>query len=67
MDALSNKELPLQKVVPAELIVGVEGVFRVTDIGSETALQPELFVTVTVNVPELAALIVCVVAPDDHK
>ena len=59
--------LPLQNVVPAELIIGITGVFLVTVIGVETAEQPELFVTVTVNVPELLTVIFCVVALVDHK
>ena len=48
-------------------MVGIAGVFLVTVIGAEAAEQPELFVTVTVNVPELVTLMFCVVAPDDHK
>ena len=64
---MSNKELPLQKVVPEEFIEGIEGVFFVTEIGDEAAEHPKLLVTETVNVPELVALMLCVVAPDDHK
>ena len=41
--------------MPAELIVGVAGVFLVTVIGTDEAEHPELFVTVTVNDPELVA------------
>ena len=57
----------MQNVVPVELIVGTAGVFRVTVTGAETAVQPALFVTVTVNVPLLVALTLCVVALFDHK
>ena len=57
----------MQKVVPAELIVGTVGVFLVTVIGADTAEQPELFVTVTVNVPELLAEILWLVDAFDHK
>ena len=34
-------------------MVGIDGVFLVTAIGTETAEQPKLFVTVTVNEPEI--------------
>ena len=54
---MSSKVLPLQNVVPAELMVGIEGVLFVTVTGFETAEHPKLFVTVTVNVPELLVLI----------
>ena len=49
--------LPLQNVVPAELMVGIAGVLLVTVIGLEMAEHAELFVTVTVNVPEFVVLI----------
>ena len=63
---VSNKVLPLQNVVPAELIVGIAGVFLVIVSGAETAEHPSMFVTVTVNVPELLALVLCVVSPVDQ-
>ena len=56
-EAVSNKVLPLQNVVPAELMVGTIGVLLVTVTGIETAEHPEAFVTVTVNVPVFDVLI----------
>ena len=41
--------------------------FLVTVNKADTAEHPELFVTVTVNDPELFAKIFCVIAPFDHK
>ena len=65
---VNNNESPLQKVVADELITGTAAVFFVTVIGADTAEHPELLVTVTVNVPLLEAVTLCVVAPpDDHK
>ena len=52
---------------PDELITGTEGVFFVIVTGTDTAEHPWLFVTVTVNVPELSPYIFCDVEPLDHK
>ena len=53
---MSNNELPLQKLVPAELMVGGVGTVSVTKSGAEAAEHPEAFVTVTVNVSVFVAL-----------
>ena len=66
-DEVSNNEVLLQITVPAELIVGIACVFFETVIGTEAAVHPEPFVIVTENVPEFEAVILCVVAPEDHK
>ena len=67
LEEVSANELPLQKVVPGELIVGTAGVILVIATGDETATHPELFVTVTIKLPAIVVLIFCVVAPVDHK
>lgn len=66
---MSVTELPEQKVVgPPALIVGVVGfVFTVTTVAAEVAEQPDPFVTVTVNDPEVLTVIDCEVAPLDQR
>ena len=48
LDAVNNKESPLQNDVDVELIIGVTGVFLVILTESENAEHPKLSVIVTV-------------------
>lgn len=58
-----------QKVVgPPAVIVGVAGNgLTVTLVTAEVRVHPAAFETVTVNEPDVVTVIVCVVAPFDHK
>ena len=64
-DEVSVTLPPLQNMVgPLAEMVGAAGVgFTVTVIAFEVAEQPFDFVTVTLYVPDVVTVVVCVVAP----
>ena len=67
LDAVNNKESPLQNDVDVELIIGITGVFLVIVTEFENAEHPKLSVMVTVYVPPEVIYMLFVLFPFDHR